>query len=72
MPNVGLRPVVKMLTEIVNSRYPVALERLQIEHFRSGDTYNVQFGVVAYQREAEEEAEAATTRDSGRAGPPSP
>ncbi|MFK8002988.1 MAG: hypothetical protein AB8H86_25690 [Polyangiales bacterium] len=76
LPNVGLRPVVKMLTAIVNSRYPVALERLQFEHFRSGDTYNVQVGIVTYSREDEEGDderdgdESMSTR--GRAGPPEP
>ncbi len=77
MPNVGLRPVVKMLTSIVNSRYPVALERLQVEHFRSGDTYNVQLGVVAYERidteeEGADDGESPRGRRSGRAGPPAP
>lgn len=77
LPNVGLRPVVKMLTSIVNSRYPVSLERLEFEHFRSGDTYNVQVGIVTYSRE-EEEAEVETDDadedgdQSMRAGPPAP
>lgn len=75
LPNVGLRPVVKMLTAIVNSRYPVALERLQFEHFRSGDTYNVQVGIVTYSREDDEEDESdgdESMSTRGRAGPPEP
>ncbi|MFT5355173.1 MAG: hypothetical protein ACI9KE_002389 [Polyangiales bacterium] len=77
LPNVGLRPVVKMLTSIVNSRYPVALERLEFEHFRAGDTYNVQVGIVTYSREDEEGDESDDDGDQsmstrGRAGPPAP
>lgn len=77
LPNVGLRPVVKMLTAIVNSRYPVALERLQFEHFRSGDTYNVQVGIVTYSREEDEEDEDEDNGDQSmstrmRSGPPEP
>ena len=66
-----------MLTSIENSRLPVALERLQIEHYRSGDAYNVQVGLIAYQRTAPAEAEAEASPRSraarmGAAGPPEP
>jgi len=77
LPNVNLRPAIKMLTNIENSRFPVALERVQIEHFRSGDSYNVQLGVIAYERREEEAADdedgmAARMRERGRAGPARP
>ena len=79
LPGVELRPVMLMLADIENSRYPVAIERLQIEHFRQGTSYNVQLGVIAYDRaEAEGEADAsmggmrASMRAGGRAGPPGP
>lgn len=77
LPNVGLRPVIKMLTSIENSGLPVALGRLQFEHFRPGDAYNVEVGLIAYQRtenpEPEEEsAGPSRMRRSGRAGPPEP
>ncbi len=78
LPNVGLRAVVKMLTSIENSRLPVAIERLQIEHYRSGDAYNVQVGLIAYQRtspaESDEAAERPRSRAArmGAAGPPEP
>jgi len=77
MPGVGLRPVVKMLTAIENSPFPVALERIQIEHFRPGDSYNVTVGVIAFDREGSEASETnmragARSRAGMRPGPPAP
>jgi len=75
LPNVGLRAVVRMLTDIENSPFPVAVNRIQIEHFRAGDQYNVKVGLVAYQLEdATGQAGGDATRPRGgrRAGPPSP
>jgi hypothetical protein len=75
LPNVGLRPVIRMLTEIENSPFPVAVNRLQFEHFRAGDRYNVKVGLIAYQSEdaSDDEAQDPTrSRDAHRAGPPSP
>ncbi|MEM1415176.1 MAG: type II secretion system protein GspM [Myxococcota bacterium] len=76
LPQVELRRVMLMLADIENSRYPVAIERLQIEHFRQGATYNVQLGVIAYDA-AESEGESGmssgmTSMRGGRAGPPRP
>lgn len=84
LPGVELRKAIKMLTSIENSRYPVAVERIQIEHFRGGeDSYNVQIGVIAYdsqepERDASSMAGNMSTRSSTgmattmRAGPPAP
>lgn len=74
LPNVGLRSVVKMFTSIENSRFPVAIDRIQIEHFRSGDQYNITFGVVAYDNGDDDDDAPPTPskRSEGRAGPPSP
>lgn len=50
IPNVQLRPAIKLLTSIVNSQYPVAIERLEIEHRQRGEEnqVNVEVGVVAF------------------------
>lgn len=76
MPNVELRPVIKMVTSIENSRYPVAINRLQIENYRRGDNYNVELGVLTFDRavpETDDEENAERhTKQRGRAGPPSP
>lgn len=77
MPNVELRPVIKMVTSIENSRYPVAVNRLQIENYRRGDNYNVELGVITFDRavpetEDDEANEERHSKQRGRAGPPSP
>ncbi len=80
LPSVGLRKAIKLLTSIENSRFPVAVERIQIEHFRGGeDNYNVQIGVIAYDAQEDESEGASSMRSEstsasrmGRAGPPAP
>jgi hypothetical protein len=78
LPGVGLRTAIDMLTAIANSPHPVAIERLHIEHYQSGDRFNVQLGVIAFDRNqprrAAEPAGAATPqkRTGGRPGPPAP
>ena len=75
MPNVELRPVIKMVTSIENSRYPVAVSRLQIENYRRGGSYNVELGVITFDRAqpaAEEGDDERHDEPRGRAGPPSP
>ncbi|MEM7607594.1 MAG: hypothetical protein AAF411_19750 [Myxococcota bacterium] len=76
---VGLRPVVKMLTSIVNGRFPIAIERLKIENYRGSTEgeaqYNVEVGIVTYERQSEEdgdEDEESGPRRGGRAGPRTP
>lgn len=51
---VRLLPVVELMTDLENSRLPVAIDRILIEHFREGDQYNVQLGVAAYDAEGAE------------------
>jgi len=78
LPGVDLLPVMHMLTAIANAPYPVAVDRIQIEHRRRGseDSYNVTVGVLSYENaEAEPRAasqRAPSKRPSGRAGPPAP
>lgn len=58
---VGLAPLLNMLASIKNSPYPLAVERVQIEHFQSGDKYNAEVGVFAYAKEGA----AGTKPDEG-------
>jgi hypothetical protein len=46
---VGLRPLMHVISSIYAGNVPVAIERLQIEHYRPGDKYNVQLGVYAFE-----------------------
>lgn len=51
LPRIGLKEATETLTEVENSPYPVAIERLQIEHFQTGqDVYNVQVGIISFER----------------------
>lgn len=76
LPGVGLKTAIDMITAVENSRYPLAVESLRIEHFGAGDRYNVQLGVITFDRkeaaaaEDEEESDEPPTRMDGRAGPP--
>lgn len=80
LPGVGLRTVVDMITEIENSPFPVAIERLQIEHFQAGDRYNVEVGVITFDRNSggddddddDDDRPATMSRRSMRSGPPAP
>lgn len=79
LPGVGLRMVIDMMTEVENSPFPVAIERLQIEHFQAGDRYNVEVGVIAFDRnarrgrgDADDDDSAMMRRRGNKAGPPAP
>lgn len=47
---VSLRPLMRLLASIDDERSPLAIERLQIEHYSAGDTYKVDVNVAAYDR----------------------
>lgn len=75
--NTGLRNAILFLQSVDQSRYPVSIERIHIDHHQSGDRYNVQIGVLAYDRAGSQDVDAgvprpASTNDNGRAGPPAP
>ena len=83
LPGVGLRAVVDLMAAVETSGYPVAIEQLQVEHFQTGDRYNVRLGVITFERSAPPStatageaggAGAGTPRSgaAGVAGPPSP
>lgn len=50
LPGVELTPTVNLLSSIVQSNYPVAIEQIQIEHFQSGDKFNVKLGVLTFDK----------------------
>ena len=73
LPNVDIAAFVRMVAAIKNSPYPVAIERIQIDHY--GERFNAQLGVYAYdapqRRGGRRERRAARPR-GGKAGPPPP
>ncbi|MGF1465216.1 MAG: type II secretion system protein GspM [Sandaracinaceae bacterium] len=80
MQNANLKDALLMLTEIKNSRYPVAIERIHIDHGRAGDQFNFQIGVLAYDAPEDDAPDAGVPADEAdddedgprRAGPPAP
>lgn len=50
LPSINLKPAIKLMAEIENSAFPVALGRVQIEHYQNGDNYDVQLDVIAFDR----------------------
>jgi hypothetical protein len=75
-PGTGLRGVVKLMNALESSPYPIALERIHIDHFAPGeDRYNVELGVITYDRQGggtDAGVPAARPQPAGRAGPPTP
>lgn len=47
-----LTGIVNLLSGIVTSQYPVAIEHLQIEHFQPGDKYRFKVGVLTFDKKA--------------------
>jgi hypothetical protein len=78
-PGTGLRAAVKLMNSLEASQYPIALERIHIDHFApSEDRYNVELGVITYDRQraapgaGAAPATPARPQPAGRAGPPTP
>jgi general secretion pathway protein M len=55
----SLRPIVRLLTSIEEDHLPVAVERLQIQHYSAGDNYKVDIGVVGFEVATKTPAPAA-------------
>jgi len=71
LPGAGLRAVVHLLTDIEAASYPIALERIHVEHFNPGeDRFNFEIGVITYDRVAAAGAGAAADAGTARAQPP--
>lgn len=56
--NVGLRPVVHLLTSIAEERSPLAVERLVIEHYGAGDSYKIDLGLASYEKQPKAKADS--------------
>ena len=62
--------MMNLLSGIVASNYPVAIQQVQIEHYQPGDKYHFSLGVVTFDRKAEATPPAAaagkpTTAEGG-------
>lgn len=52
IPDVGLTPVIELLSSISVSSLPVAVDHVQIEHYQAGDRYSFKLGVVTFDKQA--------------------
>lgn len=82
-PGTSLRQAVRLMHDLESAPYPVALERIHVEHYQEGDHYNLELGVITYDRtggaaggDRDAGVGAGSARPgpaaSGRAGPPPP
>lgn len=49
--DVNLRDAVRLVAEIGSNEYPVAINRLQFDHYKKGETVKLEVGVVTYDRD---------------------
>jgi hypothetical protein len=50
LPQIGLTPVITLLSSIVESGHPIAIEQIQIDHYQPGDQYGVKLGILTYDK----------------------
>lgn len=50
LPQTGLMPVIQLLSSIVTSGHPVAIQQIQLDHYQPGDQYNVKLGILTYDK----------------------
>ena len=62
LPQVALTPLINLLSSIVESGHPVAVDQLQIDHYNAGDQFNVKLGVLTFDKLS------ATTAKPGESG----
>lgn len=74
IPDVGLTPVIELLSSISVSQFPVAVDHVQIEHYQAGDRYSFKLGVVTFDRQAgatsgTDKADPTASAGAGKAPP---
>jgi type II secretory pathway component PulM len=62
LPQVALTPLINLLSSIVESGHPVAVDQLQIDHYQAGDQYNVKLGITTFDKM---QVAAAKTEETG-------
>jgi hypothetical protein len=50
LPQTGLTPVIQLMSSIVTSGHPVAIQQIQLDHYQPGDQYNVKLGILTYDK----------------------
>lgn len=85
-PGTTLRQAVRLMVDLESAPYPIAIERVHVDHHQDGDQYNLELGVITYDRSGGQQREASAGAGepaaraagggggagAGRAGPPPP
>lgn len=50
LPQTGLTPVINLMSSIVESGHPVAIQEIQLDHYQPGDQYSVKLGILTYDK----------------------
>jgi hypothetical protein len=58
-----LSPLINLMSAIETSRYPLAIEYIQLEHYQQGDSYQLKLGVVTYDKEGARPAGTSVGED---------
>jgi hypothetical protein len=65
-----LSPLINLMSAIETSRYPLAIEYIQLEHYQLGDNYQLKLGVVTYDKEGARPAGTSVGEDNKPAPEP--
>jgi Type II secretion system (T2SS), protein M len=65
LPQTGLTPVISLMSSIIESGHPVAIEEIQLDHFQPGDQYSVKLGILTYDKLAPEAPAAGDKPSTG-------
>jgi general secretion pathway protein M len=65
LPQTGLTQVIQLMSSIVSSGHPVAIQQIQLDHYQPGDQYNVKLGILTYDKLA---ATGDEDKDKPKAG----
>lgn len=64
LPNTPLTPVINLMSSLVESGHPVAIQEISMDHYSIGDVFNVKLGILTYDKldtGAEKQAAAGGT-----------
>jgi type II secretory pathway component PulM len=63
LAQVQLTPVINLLSSIVDSPYPVAVDHIQVDHFQPGDQFNIKLGVVTFDKTGSDTLKSRTAAE---------
>jgi type II secretory pathway component PulM len=65
LPSVALTPLIQLLSSIVESGHPVAVDQIQMDHYQPGDQFNVKLGILTFDKQSAAAAPKAAGESDG-------